>query len=375
MTSMTNLTVISHSCVLPDNQRVWAEVARRADLALTLVAPAFWRSSLHGPLQFAALPALTGRTHPIRVYHPGRLHLHTYSDLGPQLTAHLPDVVYLDEDAHSLAAAQILSLQAIMDFRLVITLKQNLLKRYPFPFGWVERRSYRLAHAAAATSAECLEVARQKGYQGPAEIVHYPIDTERFAPRAAGRREAGEPLQVGYAGRLVPEKGVTDLMAAVALAQREVRLRLSIVGTGPQAQEVSRLAAESFLGQSFILWDRLPTEHMPEWYRSLDVLVLPSRTTAGWKEQFGRVLGEAMASGVPVVGSSSGFIPEFIESTGGGVVYPEGDVEALAAALVGLAQEEERRQELGSAGREGVTRLYGLPVVADRLANLVLSVR
>ena len=102
------------------------------------------------------------------------------------------------------------------------------------------------------------------------------------------------------------------------------------------------------------------------------LLVLPSLTTRRWKEQFGRVLGEAMASGVPVAGSSSGFIPEFIHATGGGLVFPEGDAMALARVLATLAREPLHRRQLAEAGRAGVLGHYSVPVLARRWHDLLL---
>ncbi|MEI6501437.1 MAG: glycosyltransferase family 4 protein [Armatimonadota bacterium] len=370
---MTRLTVISHSCVLPENQKIWAEVARHPDIDLTLIAPAYWNSSLHGPVEFKALPELAERSVPVRVYWPGRLHLHTYSDLGPAMTKSVPDVLYLDEDSHSFMAAQALSIQAIMDYRLLITLKQNVLKRYPFPFGWIEKRAYRLARAAAATSQECLDVARLKGFSRPAEVIGYPIDTSLFRPRTTPT--PADHLRLGFAGRLIPEKGVADLIEGVALVQKTVPAQLAVVGTGSEAATLSKLAGASLQPGSFVSWDRLPPEDMAEWYQNLDLLVLPSRTTPQWKEQFGRVMGEALACGVPVIGSSSGFIPEFLDLTGGGLTYPEGDVPALAEVILRLAAEAPLRRELAQKGREGVVREFGLPAVAEKIAQMVLAQR
>lgn len=364
------LTVISHSCVLPENQRVWAEVARHPEIDLTVIAPAYWTSALHGPVEFAALPELRDRCLPLRVYAPGKLHFHTYSDLGPQMTHSVPDVLFLDEDPHSFVAAQVLSIQAIMDYRLLITLKQNVLKRYLFPFGWIEKRTYRLARAAAATSAECVQVAQAKGFKRPAESIGYAIDTAHFTPRTT---PAGERLRVGYAGRLTPEKGVADLIEAMGLAQSKAALSLAVVGSGPDGGRLRQLAGAQLQPGSYEFWDELAPEGMAEWYQSLDLLVLPSRTTPRWKEQFGRVLAEAMACEVPVIGSSSGFIPELIETAGGGLLYPEGEVPALAEAMVRLATSAELRAQLGAQGREGVTREWGLAAVAEKIVRLVLA--
>jgi glycosyltransferase involved in cell wall biosynthesis len=95
---------------------------------------------------------------------------------------------------------------------------------------------------------------------------------------------------------------------------------------------------------------------MPRFYNGLHVLVLPSRTMPNWKEQFGRVLIEAMACGVPVVGSSSGESPHIVGE--GGLVFPEGDVSALRAALQRLRADPLLRASLAEAGRQRVLQHY-----------------
>ena len=97
-----------------------------------------------------------------------------------------------------------------------------------------------------------------------------------------------------------------------------------------------------FIGQ-------LPSGELPAEYRKIDALVLPSLTRPNWKEQFGRVLVEAMASGVPVIGSDSGAIPGVIGDAGR--IVPEGDVVALAGALRDLRDQPALRDDLIKKGR------------------------
>ena len=160
------------------------------------------------------------------------------------------------------------------------------------------------------------------------------------------------PFVVGYLGRLVPQKGLLDLIEALPLLPAHMRVRL--IGDGVQKQLLRARAAE--LGVS----DRLElvawTNDVPGELRRLDALVLPSHTTRGWKEQFGRVLIEAMSCGVPVVGSSSGEIPNVIGDAG--LIYPEGDVPALAAALGRLADQPALYASLARRGRDRVLERY-----------------
>ncbi|MBZ0275063.1 MAG: glycosyltransferase family 4 protein, partial [Anaerolineae bacterium] len=102
--------------------------------------------------------------------------------------------------------------------------------------------------------------------------------------------------------------------------------------------------------------DWMPSAAMPGEYTRLDALALPSLTRPNWKEQFGRVLVEAMASGVPVIGSSSGAIPDVIGD--GGLIAPEGDVTALADGLRRLQTDVALRVSLAEKGRARVLAHY-----------------
>jgi glycosyltransferase involved in cell wall biosynthesis len=157
---------------------------------------------------------------------------------------------------------------------------------------------------------------------------------------------------VGYLGRLVPQKGVLDLVEALALLPAHVRLRL--IGDGVLRPQLLARAAELGVGErvELVAW----TTDVPAELRRLDALALPSRTTRSWKEQFGRVLPEAMSCGVPVVGSSSGEIPAVIGDAG--LIYPEGDLPALAAALQRLDASPALRADLGRRGRARVLERY-----------------
>jgi glycosyltransferase involved in cell wall biosynthesis len=117
---------------------------------------------------------------------------------------------------------------------------------------------------------------------------------------------------IGYLGRLVAQKGVLDLVEALALLPAHIRLRL--IGDGALRPRIKARAAELGLRErvELVAW----TNDVPAELRRLDALALPSHTTPTWKEQFGRVLVEAMSCGVPVVGSSSGEIPRWWATAG-----------------------------------------------------------
>ncbi|MDE2815299.1 MAG: glycosyltransferase, partial [Chloroflexota bacterium] len=117
----------------------------------------------------------------------------------------------------------------------------------------------------------------------------------------------------------------------------------------------------------------VPSSEMPAYYRTMHVCVLPSLTMPNWKEQFGRVLIEAMACGVPVVGSDSGEIPEIVGSDDedpGGRTFPEGDVEALAEILTELHGDPSLRCGYGAQGRERVLRDFTQERIAAKTVRM-----
>ena len=167
--------------------------------------------------------------------------------------------------------------------------------------------------------------ARELSRKGVANVCVLPqlgIDPEGFRPE---EKPVDRTLTIGYAGRLVPEKGVDFLIRAVAALEGEWRLR--VLGKGPEEGALRALAEKLAVSDRIEFLPRVPHAEVAEFMRSLGVLALPSRTTEGWAEQFGHVLIEAVSSAVPVVASMSGSIPEVVGDAG--LLFPEGDAESL----------------------------------------------
>src|SRR5207245_1339085 len=160
------------------------------------------------------------------------------------------------------------------------------------------------------------------------------------------------------------QKGLLVLLEAVARLNEDVRILL--VGNGPLKVKLLEKAQALSLDGRLELREGVPHHEVSQYLERMTVLVLPSLTTPTWKEQFGHVLIEAMASGVPVVGSDSGAIPEVIGEAG--LVVPEGDVRALAEAVHRLISTPGLRTNVASRGRLRVLAEYTNGTVARRLA-------
>ncbi|HEY0118707.1 MAG TPA: glycosyltransferase family 4 protein, partial [Cellulomonas sp.] len=243
------------------------------------------------------------------------------------------DLLDIHEEPYALATTEILALKAVRDLidgrrrPYLVYSAQNIAKTHPWPFRRFERRVLRGAAGLVACNAEAGRIARGRGLRGRLAVIPLGVDRTRFPadPRHDDERPR-DGIVVGYAGRLTPAKGVDTLVEAIA---GDRRMRLRIAGDGPARAALAELADRVGARVEFV--GSLATDDLAEFYRGLDVLAVPSRTTPTWVEQFGRVAVEAMSAGVPVVASASGALPDVVG--GAGLVVPEGDVAAWRAAL------------------------------------------
>ncbi len=348
--------MISKACYLATYRRKLEELAALG-VDLTLLVPPYWR---FGPRQ-APLEPGNDRGYRLVVQNPrfnGNPHLHFYPGLGRLLDEIRPDLVHIDEEPYDLLTFLAVRAAQSRGIKALFFTWQNLKRSFPVPFGLFEAYVLEHADAAIAGGAEAAAVLRAKGFARPLYVIpQFGVDPEVFPYQ---EKVSEPPFTVGYAGRLVPEKGLTVLLEAAASLEGDFRLLL--VGDGPLRQELAIAAQDKELGQRMEFKGNVPSEQMPQVLAEMDALVLPSLTTPRWKEQFGRVLIEAMACGVPVVGSSSGEIPQVIGDAG--LVFPEGDAGALAAALGRLASDPKLRSELAQRGRGRVLAHYTQAKVA-----------
>jgi len=221
------------------------------------------------------------------------------------------------------------------DVVFVCCAMQNIHKRFPWPLAWMQAFVLRRCSAILTLGREHQEVLRRHGYRG--ECWDFPLwfDSRQFRPSESTEKlSSSGPVTIGYAGGLTEAKGVPDLIQALHILASDPKLsiRVRFVGGGPLADAVHACCtALRAAGCDAAYAGALPAERMSEFFGQLDLLVLPSRTMPHWKEQFGRVLIEAEATGALAIGSSSGEIPTVVADETR--IFPEGNIEALTATL------------------------------------------
>ena len=177
-------------------------------------------------------------------------------------------------------------------------------------------------------------------------VIPNGVDLTRFRPSTRGRSRREGKVRCLAVARLVERKGVGDLIQAIASLERG-RVELEILGTGPDERKLKDLAFRLGVSREVIFGGSVSRSEIAGRYRDADIFTLAPR-----EEAFGNVFAEAMASGLPIVGSTVGGIPELIEHGKNGYLVPPREPRALAAAIRLFADNPDLRTTIGRRNRE-----------------------
>lgn len=357
-----NIVILSKALLSVAYRRKTDALAAIPGVKLTVCVPAEWREPRAHVVRYEPSYPSNYRIEVLPMAFNGQHHLHWYPTFARVLQRMRPDIVHVDEESFNFATFMAMRAARQIGARSCFYNYANIERSYPPPFGWFERYAFDHATHALACSHEAADIIRQHGYHGALSIIPQTgVDETHFVPRPHAHI-ARTPFTLGYVGRLVVEKGLDDLLSA--LAQLPEHIRLQVVGAGAHADALRHHASQLGITDRVIWQAPVASSEVPAIMQGFDVLVLPSRTTPNWKEQFGRVLIEAMACGVPVIGSSSGEIPHVVGD--GGVIFPEGDSHALAAAIRVLSNHADTYATHSNQARQRVLSHYTQQALAHQ---------
>jgi glycosyltransferase involved in cell wall biosynthesis len=360
---LKRLLTVGHSYVVAQNRRLAHAMAIEGagKWEVTVAAPERLQGDLRS-IDVEPIPDEASALVALPVWFGGHSHLRVYGRGVRRLLRQQWDVVHCWEEPYVLAAAQI-ARHVPSGALFVPATFQNIAKHYPAPIAATERRVMRRADAWIAFGETVHETHRDRGgyVSKPSRVINPGVDLAAFRPDPATRRVIRERLGwsaddfvVGFTGRLVEEKGVATLIEAFAQSTR--RWNIVFVGGGPMQPHVDTLRLQH--PSQVRMVSGVPHDDMPSYLAAMDVLCAPSRTTPRWREQFGRMLIEAMACGVPVIASASGEIPHVVGDAG--VLVPEeGEPGAWARAIEDLLLDRTRRADLSTRGLERVRARFG----------------
>ena len=364
------LLTIGHSYAVSLNRRLAREmsIAGANQWEITCAAPRYFHGSNDlAPVTLERTAADDFPLVALDAYLTRKVHVFSWGPALRELLRRDWDVIHAWEEPYILAGWEIARLANPKSKLAFLTMQSNP-KRYPPPFSWFERDS--MARAAGWVSCG-LSIERnleqRSGYAGPHEMIPLGVDVDVFKPDPKARRSAHDalgwakngPPVIGFVGRFTPAKGLPLLLRA--LNRLREPFRVLFLGSGEMEAELRAFCAR--LGDDGRVLHVLH-DQVPKFINAMDLLCAPSQTTPQWREQFGRMLVEAAACGVPVIGSDSGEIPTVIGSTG--LVIGETDEDGWVAAISELLANPEHRAELGAAGRAQAHARYAWSVVARK---------
>lgn len=366
---------VSHTYIVGVNQGKLDAIANMGN-EVGLLVPQHWKA-LQWNKRFAVeRPYPQVRIYDAPILFEGRAGAHFYlpNAILRAITNFRPDIIQIEEEVFSLVAFEVALIAKRFHIPIVLFGWENMDRQLSAPRRWMRQFVFANTQCIIAGNHEGADLVKQWGYTKAIEIMpQMGVDTDLFSPQLRDHQPTTTDLRIGCVGRIAHHKGIdTLLLAAHQLKQQGCRFQLYMCGSGPDEEKFKALAQAYDLSE-FIIWrGGVRHDEVPAEMGKIDVLVLPSRTMPTWKEQFGHVLIEAMAVGLPVVGSTCGEIPNVVGNQE--LVFPEGDASTLAAILLRLIQDEHWRESMAQHSLDRVDQHYSHQRIATRLIDLWQSI-
>jgi len=347
---------IGHSYCIGLNRAVVREVARDSDFEVTVAAPRYFHGDLRPIVIEPEPPGSPLRVVPLNTRLSRWIHLFRYdgAELKNLIRDQHFDLIHAWEEHYIMAGHQIASALKHDSARFCFRTAQSYIKSYPPPFNYFERSVLSRAQAWIAGASLVFEAMIKKGFpESQGRILNLAVDLSEFGPLSASERAArlqeldlARPV-IGFIGRLTKAKGLDVLMQTIEQIGGDRKWSLLLLGSGEYRKKLQDWAAKHGWSNRLKV---LLAKHaeVPRYLGCMDLLVAPSQTMKNWREQFGRMIIEAFACGVPVIGSDSGEIPHVVG--GAGRVVPEADVAAWARAISQLLDDPQERDRMKACG-------------------------
>jgi L-malate glycosyltransferase len=384
------ILVASHTYIVDLNcEKLKALAHLQPGIEVTIVVPKRWNP---GGVQNRIIETKRREEGPFRVVPVSNFSQNNQGllsfglDLVGLLKDFRPQIIQVEQGSKAVGYAELITLNRLLGLKAknLFFTWWNLPYTLKPPVAWLEAYNLKHTDGIVVGNQDGADILRAKGYGGPMRVMpQLGVDETLFqpAPQTALKAKLGiapEEFVVGFVGRFVPEKGLSTLFKALATL-KEQPWKLVLLGRGPLKSTLEQQAQALGIFDNIRWVESVPHDEVPNYISLMDTLVLPSETTydfktltaAGWKEQFGHVLIEAMACRVAVVGSDSGEIPHVIQDTG--LIFPEGNVERLADCLGKLMMQPDLCESLAQKGYERAMVRYTNQALAQELLGFYQS--
>jgi glycosyltransferase involved in cell wall biosynthesis len=361
------LLSIGHSYCVALNRRLAHEMARAggADWEVTAVAPSFFHGDF-GAIDCERFAGELCGLEAVPAYLTRCIHLFVYGRRLRELTRLNYDLVHCWEEPYILAGAQA-AWWTPRPVPFVFWTMQNLNKPYLPPFSLMEKYCFDRCAGWFGSGQLVVEVMRLRGHADkPHRVMPIGVDVDLFRPDAAAREatrirlgwNSHNPSVVGFVGRFVEGKGLALVMRALDRVHEP--WRALFIGGGPLEPALRAWAAR--YDDRVRIVDKVAHDQVPAYLNAMDLLCAPSQTTPRWREQFGRMVVEAFACGVPVISSDSGELPYVVGDAG--AIVGEHDEDGWVRTIGELIDSRAARSELSRKGIDRARSNYAWPIVA-----------
>ncbi len=350
---------VSHSCTWEMYRRLPEELAKLG-VDLTLLIPSNWlEKSFKKPIGFKLIESRT-------VFSPHIFRFFFFPPLFFKILKIRPDIIFLDEEPGSFVALQGMIWAKLTGARLCFRSCENIYRFGSFPLNFIEKLVLKNSKFAVCMNPQVEEVLRKKKFAGKTETIGLGLDKNDFFKKDVKllRKKLGiKGFSIGFAGRISEEKNVEILLKSASKLKFEYTLLIDNYIEGNYRQKLDSVAKQLGIGQKIVFFNA-DFGQICDYINCMDVLVLPSKTTPSWKEQFGRVLIEAMACEVPVIGSNSGSIPWVIGDAG--LVFEENNELELAEKIALIKKDSWLKKKLIEKGKRRVEENFLNSILAKK---------
>jgi glycosyltransferase involved in cell wall biosynthesis len=401
MKDSINLVIISHAYVYTPYREKIEALSKYKDLKITLITPEF---GLEGGGQKVYTAPYQGKSYKhiiLSGYFTGKLNFFIFKNLKKTLQSLNPDIILLEEEYWTQIAAQVtyITKKFLPQTKLILLSQENIChiweKEGKSVYQKFRYKSFHLLEKFIIPKLDGLVFQfptvwqdfeqrmldlKFKGIRGT--FPQLGVDYDRFSKKISPKKikSIREKLNIetntfvyGYIGRITKEKGIEDIIYALA-GWDKPNTKVLIIGNGDTEylEELNQLIRKLNLNYIISIHPAIPFDDIPTYFQILDISILLSHTTPIWKEQFGRVLVESMAAGTPVIGSDSGAIPLVIGKTG--YIVMEKDILAIRESLMEAYSNKNKYKKLSKLAQQRAKDKFSYTSIAEQTYDFIQEI-
>ncbi len=354
---------VSHSSVSEYHQQKLVILAEKYKHEIFLVTPPSWYEAGENQKLYTGNAGI--KYIPTKAFVIKEKLFHFYFNAEEIVKAIAPDIVHIEEEPYHPACYQFLMAAKKHWIKAIFFTWENINQKFNPLSRIFYRYNLKNADRAIAGNSDGRGILRENGFNRSVEVIpQYGINMEDYTKKENILPEQGENIDLCFAGRLIPEKGLITVLQAI---KDLPFVRFHIAGSGDKYYTLKLKNMAKYFGieERVIFCGSLKREEMKDFLNKMHILILPSVSLSRWKEQFGRVIIEAFASGVAVIGSTCGEIPNVIADAG--FIFKEENPEDLKKKILELTQDKKLFKDCVEKGYNRVNKNYTNEIIAGQI--------